>query len=572
MSSEAARRRPFLQTLSLVVVGVPGLAAIIWFTPVTLREADAVLLIFIAMGIVSEWAHVPLARGAISLSYAVVLPAFVLYGPGGAILCEVVGYLVGHALFDTRGWRVKLFNVAQYAVTCAAAALAFELAGGARTVRLAGSDLLALMVFTLVYFAVNHVLVGLWLTFSHPEESARVIWEDPAKWEGLTYLITGPLGIAFIMLYSAQGLEVAVALFVVSLAAAFVLRFALQLERRNRELGTLYEAAQELSCELDLDAVKGRVLEAARRLAPSDIAALVLWDDLDQVLRCSAAVPEGSRVEGACYRLGEGVVGRVAERKVVEVVDRPDGDRTDDGLGGLEARSLVVVPLTAEGNLVGVLVLGAGEAGRYTEEHVRLLTIFAGQAGAALSRAARYQETCQMAITDSRTGVYNYRFFYERLVDEMRRHRSKNRPLSVIFLDLDHLKDINDRFGHQVGDEVLAQVASLIAANVRETDEVARYGGEEFVVLLPGATGEMSVAVAERIRGAVEGHDFATRFDLGPVRVTVTAGVATYPEHAAEPDELILRADEAMYQGKHRGRNRVFLYTPVETACEPGPA
>ncbi|HCJ11477.1 MAG TPA: GGDEF domain-containing protein, partial [Clostridiales bacterium] len=330
--------------------------------------------------------------------------------------------------------------------------------------------------------------------------------------------------------------------------------------------------AQELSCELDLDGVKGRVLEAARRLAPSDIAVLVLWDDLDRVLRCSAAVPEGSRVEGKCCRLGEGVIGRVAERKVVEVVDRPDGDRTDDGLGDLEARSLVVVPLTAEGNLVGVLVLGADEAGRYTEEHVRLLTIFAGQAGAALSRAVRYQETCQMAITDSRTGVYNYRFFYERLVDEMRRHRSKNKPLSVIFLDLDHLKDINDQFGHQVGDEVLAQVASLIAANVRETDEVARYGGEEFVVLLPGATGEMSVAVAERIRGAVEGHDFATRFDLEPVRVTVTAGVATYPEHATEPEELILRADEAMYQGKRRGRNRVSLYTPVETACEPGQA
>jgi diguanylate cyclase (GGDEF)-like protein len=217
-----------------------------------------------------------------------------------------------------------------------------------------------------------------------------------------------------------------------------------------------------------------------------------------------------------------------------------------------------------------VLVLGAAESGRYTEEHVRLLTIFAGQAGAALRRAVRYQETCQMAITDSKTGVYNYRFFYERLVDEMRRHRSKNRPLSVIFLDLDDLKGINDRFGHQVGDDVLAQVASLIVANVRETDEVARYGGEEFVVLLPGATGEMSLAVAERIRTAVEAHEFSTRSGSRPLRVTVTAGVATYPEHATEPEELVFRADEAMYQGKHRGRNRVFLYTPVKSACEPG--
>jgi len=114
-------------------------------------------------------------------------------------------------------------------------------------------------------------------------------------------------------------------------------------------------------------------------------------------------------------------------------------------------------------------------------------------------------------------------------------------------------------------------VAAILSANIRDTDEVARYGGEEFVVLLPGADGDEALAVAERIRRAVECHDFAPHLGLGRAQVTITAGVATYPEHATKPDELIFRADEAMYLGKTRGRNRVFLYNPVATG-EVGPA
>jgi len=189
-----------------------------------------------------------------------------------------------------------------------------------------------------------------------------------------------------------------------------------------------------------------------------------------------------------------------------------------------------------------------------------------------LSRAVRYQETREMAITDSKTGVYNYRFFYERLTDEIRRHAAREKPFSLIFLDVDHLKDINDSYGHQVGDSVLKQVASIIQNCIRDTDDVARYGGEEFVVLLPGTVGDVSLAVAERIRSAVESHDFGTGSAPVPSRVTITAGVATYPEHATEPDDLIFRADEAMYMGKNRGRNRVSIYNGGTPVPQPGPA
>jgi two-component system cell cycle response regulator len=576
MPQDGARKAAILRTAYPVAVGVGGLAFLALTLPNSLRQASSVgylgLVVFLVMGILSEWAFVPLVRGAMSLSYAVVLPTFILYGAGAAAAVEVVGYLLG-TFFERRGWRVKLFNCGQYALTVFVASAAYSLMGGTPGTRFDLVGFLGVGVFTLVYFIVNHALVGFFFTLDHPEESARVIWGEPAKWESLTYLITAPLGVAVIILHSVGGLLAAIALFVVSFVAALIFRLAFRLDNLNQELRTLYESAQSLGQGLDLESVKTKVFDALGRLAPWDLAVLFLWDDLGQVLQAVDGLPAGNSLEGRSFRLGEGIVGGVAERRVVEVVS---DSRTDPRLGEDAAwqppGSLVVAPMATEEGLAGVLVLGAAGEARYTDEHVRLLTIFAAQAGAALSRAMRYQETRQMAITDSKTGVYNYRFFYERLTDEIRRHEAKETPFSLIFVDVDYLKGINDRYGHQVGDEVLVRVAELIKDGVRTTDEVARYGGEEFVVLLPGAAGDEALVVAERIRRAVEAHLFECQHCVAPVRVTVTAGVATYPEHATQPDELIFRADEAMYYGKHRGRNRVSLYTAAVVLPEAGPA
>lgn len=567
MTPEGSRSRLNLRSAYLSAVAVVGVAAIVLLFPQTIQEVKSGglwgFIVFLCMGVLSEWAYIPLARGAMSLSYAVVLPTFVLYGAGAAVIVEVVGYLLG-TLEDKRGWRVRLFNCGQYALTVLVAASAYDLIGGVRAAQVDTVSVLQLCVFTAVYFVINHGLVGVWFTLTHPDESAKVIWGEPAKWEGLTYLITAPLGVTVISLYSMAGLIGAVALFVVSFVAAFIFRLAFRLDNLNHELRTLYESAQALGQGLDLETVKGKVLDILERLAPSPLVQLFLWDDVGQVLRAVGGRPEASGLEGSCHRLGEGLIGGVAERRSVEVFQEVSGDlQLSSEAGWQSPASMVVVPMATEESLVGVLVLAANQPGRYSEEHVRLLTIFAAQAGAALSRAMRFQETRQMAITDSKTGVYNYRFFYERLIDEIRRHEAKDRPFSLIFVDVDYLKGINDRFGHQVGDEVLVQVATLIKESVRDSDEVARYGGEEFVILLPGASGAESLAVAERIRQSVENHEFASQYGFGPVRVTVTAGVATYPEHATQPDELIFRADEAMYHGKHRGRNRVSLYAAV---------
>lgn len=569
-SSVVTPRRGLALSAFLAATCAGGALAVYLAVPETLLQfqgrAGLGLLAFTAMSVAGELWHVPLPRGSIAISYAATLPAFILYGTGGAVIVEVAGYLLG-SVADRRGWRVKLFNCAQYALSVFLAATAFELVGGVRTTRFGVGDLADLAVFTSVYFVVNHFLVGMWFTLNHPRESVWVIWGEPAKWEALTYLVTAPLGLTVAGVFSSWGLLAAAGLFAVALAAWYFLRLALKLERLNRELRTLYEASISLGQTLELEAVKERIADIVGRLAPYDYLAVLAWDEVEQVLRPVEVRPAGGGTEGLVFRLGEGLVGDAAEALRIEVVHDVAADpRTRQALPeSLAAASIAVVPMAAEKGLVGVLLLGSQRADAFTPEETRLLTIFAAQAGEAMSRALRFQEAKRLAVTDSKTGVYNYRFFYDRLIEEIRRHEAKARPLSVIFVDVDHLKEINDQYGHQAGDQVLIGLSTIIREKVRATDEVARYGGEEFVVLLPGATGPEALAVAERIRRVVEAYNFGVP-GMEPGKVTICAGVATYPEHATEPADLILRADEAMYHGKHYGRNRVSLYAGASPA------
>jgi diguanylate cyclase (GGDEF)-like protein len=163
-----------------------------------------------------------------------------------------------------------------------------------------------------------------------------------------------------------------------------------------------------------------------------------------------------------------------------------------------------------------------------------------------------------LLMVDDKTGLYNFREFRRRLHDEWQRAQRYGGPLSLVFLDLDHFKRVNDTFGHQAGDTVLREFATLVAGGARTNDVAARYGGEEFAVILPHTDGPMAERVAERIRTAVEAFEF---LDGEPrARVTVSAGVATYPapgDAIRSIDDFVSRADRALYRAKETGRNRV---------------
>lgn len=176
--------------------------------------------------------------------------------------------------------------------------------------------------------------------------------------------------------------------------------------------------------------------------------------------------------------------------------------------------------------------------------------------------ALRYERARQMAITDSLTGLHNFGYFKDRLTEERRRAERYQRLLSLIIFDLDHFKRYNDTHGHPAGNEVLREVAGILRQEARETDLVARYGGEELVIVLPETNRKTSWDVAERIRKRVSRAVFQPNGRSQPERVTLSAGVATFPVDAVHEDELIARADASLYAAKASGRDRVIAYEP----------
>ena len=172
------------------------------------------------------------------------------------------------------------------------------------------------------------------------------------------------------------------------------------------------------------------------------------------------------------------------------------------------------------------------------------------------SAAVRLSRAEIDAITDALTGLYNHRYLHERLSEELHRARDQQRPLSVLFCDLDHFKRYNDASGHSAGDAVLREVAHVIEQSVRNVDVAARYGGEEFVVLLVETGRETALVVAERIRERIR----AAGFTAGGVPLTVSIGVAGYPDDADRREDLLNKADWAMYLAKRRGRDQVASF------------
>jgi diguanylate cyclase (GGDEF)-like protein len=227
----------------------------------------------------------------------------------------------------------------------------------------------------------------------------------------------------------------------------------------------------------------------------------------------------------------------------------------------MHAQTLLFVPIHAKGRPIGLLIVENTPGQAMNRNQEEFLLTLASQAGLAIENANLYERTLQLSITDGLTEIYNYRFFRQRLEEEVARSKRYGCALGLLILDIDHFKGFNDRYGHLVGDEILKNVARILKANTRDVDVVARYGGEEFAILLNEIDLKEAVVYAERIREAVE--DFMLALPDGArAGVTVSLGVAVCQSGNIEEKEFIRRADQALYRAKEMGRNRVCVWQP----------
>jgi diguanylate cyclase (GGDEF)-like protein len=339
-------------------------------------------------------------------------------------------------------------------------------------------------------------------------------------------------------------------------ARAAQLEVAAQTAQRQRDVAeTLRAAMSDLSATLDPDEVMHRLLEAASRLLPGDVAALLGRDGDRYVLTAGYG---SDRLSAAGERFfdpaGEAGLARLAQLAGPCVGTEPDG--WAGPLGELlgRPRSWLAIPVTERGERLGTLLVTSAGTEAPSEAQVQVVAALVEQGMIAYQNARLFSQVRRLATIDGLTGLYNRSHFFDmagRLLQVAQRHW---RPVAAIMLDIDHFKRINDTYGHPVGDEVIRTVAARLRESVRGTDILGRYGGEEFVLVTPETVAETAV-LAERLRAAVGGRPVQT--DAGPLTVTISVGMAYVDQGEKDLSELLARADGALYAAKQNGRNRV---------------
>jgi diguanylate cyclase (GGDEF)-like protein len=340
-----------------------------------------------------------------------------------------------------------------------------------------------------------------------------------------------------------------------------------QTRRLASELRQLLDMNSALSRSLDPRAVADLMAEHLARAVGADRAQISDWDRPNGRLRTLGCFPTSARADMDDYYPLEGypLTCQVLERGVIETVDAddPGGDPAEiellrrDGM-----RGLVMLPLIAKGQAIGLIELVSvgpptTESGRLT-----LATTMAHEAAMALENARLYETARNLADRDPLTGFFNHRYLHERLAEEVVRAVRTHRPLSVVMLDLDDFKLVNDSFGHLYGDGVLVHVAELIRSSLRASDVPARYGGDEFALILPETTFEDAAGVAARMLAAFRDSPFSSDGRV-PFPIGASIGIATYPRDGRSATDLLAVADRGLYDAKAAGGNRVGLEVDV---------
>ncbi|UCE17615.1 MAG: diguanylate cyclase [Gemmatimonadota bacterium] len=226
--------------------------------------------------------------------------------------------------------------------------------------------------------------------------------------------------------------------------------------------------------------------------------------------------------------------------------------------------SELCLPLLVQSKVIGLVQIVRASSAAFDADTAQLLTIIADYVATLIDNASKHRHTQLLASTDGFTGLFNHRTIHERLKHELDRSRRYGSPLSLIMLDIDLFKKVNDAYGHLQGDIVLREVADILKTSTREVDLLARYGGDEFVAVLPETQTENGALLAERIRVAVKEHAFHVSDDT--IHITISLGVATYPHPDVNTkDDLIERADKALYEAKHSGLDKVVVATAHDT-------
>ncbi|MEJ5203623.1 MAG: diguanylate cyclase, partial [Anaerolineales bacterium] len=333
-----------------------------------------------------------------------------------------------------------------------------------------------------------------------------------------------------------------------------------RLTRAAHQMEALYTTSLVINSNTNLSSLLSYVVKQAVLMSGTSTGCLYLINPDQQILEMVASYNLPPSLTGIKLQLGEGLSGKVAQSgETTFVTNYSDWEGHAIPFEQVTTRRVLAVPLKVKEHIIGVInVADKKNTNPFSMEEIRLLALFADQAAIAVENAQLYARLEHQAIVDELTGLYNRRALMELGKREVDRARRFQRPLCALFIDIDHFKQFNDQYGHTAGDWLLRSVAQNLRNGIRDIDLASRFGGEEFIILLTETSIDAASLVAERLRKQVE----TTKISLpqGKLGATVSIGVAQLDQKIFRLEDLISCADQAMYQAKQAGRNRVTTW------------
>lgn len=334
--------------------------------------------------------------------------------------------------------------------------------------------------------------------------------------------------------------------------------------RRAQQLRAINDVARQMTGVLERKELLVKVCPLIQQAFRVSHVSVLLKEDDNLVIRAHHGTLTPIVAENHRVPVEHGIYGKTLVEGKSLIANHLQGTSGGPDLYR-ETVSRMCIPLVSFGQKLGVLALDSDQAGTFNEDDAQALESVADICATAIQNANYVERVKQLAYLDGLTGIFNRRYFELRLAEEMERARRFSSSMTIVIIDIDHFKRLNDEFGHLLGDEVLRQVSSIFHQNVRKIDVVCRYGGEEFAILLSQTDPNYAVEIAEKLRRTVE----AWQFPGVPRPVTISAGVATFPGHGSTRDEVVKAADAGLYAAKQAGRNRVVLTAEPQTKNNP---
>jgi len=336
------------------------------------------------------------------------------------------------------------------------------------------------------------------------------------------------------------------------------LRLEKELLKRNKELIIMNNLSSAFISSDNLDLVMEDLMDKIFLITDFHTGWLLLKENNRLSLKTSRGISPGVRTSIEAGALASLCANTIEMGEPLSIIEANELSKIqflrDQGIV-----FLVIIPLMSEGSVTGLLFL-ASSVGRNADlEFVSLMALVGNHLTHIIGKLKLFLETKRLSITDALTGLYNTRYFYKTLDLEIARTNRYGTPFSLMLFDIDNFKLLNDNYGHQSGDEVLQELAQILKSSSRETDISVRYGGEEFIIVLPNTPEEETLFLADRIRKAVQDHNFIVSA-TEKVNITLSGGIASYPKDAGDAKSLLNAADTALYAAKTAGKNVVFCY------------